>query len=54
MFYLPRQQAMHGWWITVPRQRRHPDNQHQLNVIAGGRYDACVKTEVCGSVQVDR
>jgi hypothetical protein len=32
----------------------HPDNQHQLNVVAGGWYDACVRNEVCGWVRVDR
>jgi hypothetical protein len=43
-------------WCTGPDSgcMNHPDNQHQLNVIAGGWYDACAKNEVCGWVRVDR
>jgi hypothetical protein len=43
-------------WCTDPASgcTNHPDNQYQLNVIAGGSYNACAKNEVCGWVQVDR
>lgn len=43
-------------WCTGPASgcMQHPENQHQLNVIAGGYYNACVKNEVCGWVKVDR
>jgi hypothetical protein len=32
----------------------HPDNQYLLWAYANGRYEACVKNGVCGSVEVDR
>lgn len=43
-------------WCTGPESgcMQHPDNQSQLNVIAGGWYNACVKGDVCGWVKVDR
>jgi hypothetical protein len=43
-------------WCTGPASgcMQHPDNQYQLNVIAGGWYNACVKGDVCGRVKVDR
>jgi hypothetical protein len=43
-------------WCTGPESGcvNHPDNQYQLNVMAGGWYEACVKGDVCGAVKVDR
>ena len=32
----------------------HEDNQYLLYAIAGGRYQACTKDDVCGVVDVDR
>jgi hypothetical protein len=42
-------------WCTGPDSgcMNHPENQFQLNVIAGGWYNACVK-DICGWVKVDR
>ncbi len=34
--------------------QNHEDNQYLLYAIAGGRYQACTKDDVCGVVEVDR